>query len=138
MGQVEFTVSAKDIKSAVKESISKPVIALGQNPVLLRQIAEKALQIVTPYVPRKDGFLRDSGHVVQHARKTQVKWGVPGIGRTMIYAGIQFTAPSTWKRTTDGTMSYWTDMIEPGTRGYAKLISYATPLVKKGVKKRGR
>ena len=140
MAQVEFNVSASELKSAIKQKVTGPLIAVGQDRALMKQIAEKALEIVEPYVPWKKGYLTKSGHVVQHARYTEIKWGKPGVGRTMIYADYQHDNIFRHRTRTVHPLakSFWTKQIMPGSPGYRKLITYATPLVKKEVKKNGR
>lgn len=139
MAQVSFKVSARDLKNAINKRVVKPLISLQKNQQVMAQIANKALEIVEPYVPMKTGDLRKSGHVVQHARYTMITWGKPGIGRTMYYARYQHNADdSKWRRTTPGTMSQWTRKIAPGSMGYRKLVAYARPIVRKAVKNGGR
>ena len=142
MPQVEFRVSASDIKRAVHDRIKKPVEAVGKDNAVMRQIADKALEIVEPYVPWKHGYLTKSGHVVQHARKTEIKWGKPSADpkdRTMIYADYQHNNLFRHRTRTVHPLaqSFWTRKIMPGSRGYSKLVTYATPIVKKEVKKNG-
>jgi hypothetical protein len=138
MSNVYFTLSAQDLKSAIRKKVTNPLIAVSKNPVIMSKIANKANEIVTPYVPKKSGNLRTSAHVTQHARRTYLVWGQRGVGKTYKYAAYQHDSDDTgWKRTTPGTTSFWTYKIAPGTRGYRKLITYATPLLKKEVRKRG-
>lgn len=140
MAQVKFNVSASELKSAIKQKINDPLIALSQNQTVMRQIAEKALEIVEPYVPWKQGFLTKSGHVVQHARYTEITWGKPGVGRTMSYAAYQHDNVFRHRTRTVHPLakSFWTKQIMPGSPGYRKLVTYATPLVKKEVKNGSR
>ena len=140
MAQMTFNISAKDLKSAIREKVTNPLIALGKNPVVMQQIAKRALQIVEPYVPYKTGALNSSAHIVQHARYTQVVWGKPGVGKTMSYAAYQHNNIFRHRTRTvhKYAKSFWTKQIAPGSPGYRTLVNYATPLVKKEVKNGGR
>lgn len=136
MARVYFKLSARDIRSAIKKQCTDPIIALSKNPDVMRLIAERANELVKPYVPMKSGDLRNSAYVNQTSKATQLVWGKRGFGKTFYYARYQHDAnDSNWKRTTSGTESYWTRRIEPGTPGFKKLVEYAEPLVKKEVKK---
>lgn len=135
MAEVKFRVYARDIRSAVRNEVEGPLLALTKNPDVLRSIAQEALNIVTPYVPMKSGDLRLSGHVVQNSRGTYIVWGDPGVGKTIAYAEYQHDADdSYWKRTTPGTKSYWTEELERGTSGFEELIAFAAPLMQREVK----
>lgn len=140
MAQMTFDIGARDLKSAIREKVTEPLIALGQNRDVMRQIANRALQIVEPYVPYKTGALNSSAHIVQHARYTQIAWGKPGVGRTMSYAEYQHNNIFRHRTRTvhPYAKSFWTKQIAPGSPGYRTLVNYATPLVKKEVKKNGR
>lgn len=137
MARVYVKIDANDIKKAVREKGVKKIIALTKNPQVLKQIAEKAGELVRPYVPKKSGALRDSFHIVSYNKLT---WGDYTIGSnnkpTYTYADEQYTADdSNWRRTTPGTESYWTKNIERGTPGFEELIEYVEPLIKKEVQK---
>lgn len=132
MSKVVFKISAKNIRQAVKERVEGPIIALTKNPDIRRLIAEKAVDIVTLYVPKKTGALRNSVHITQTAKDTKIIWG----GEEVNYAEYQYTADDwLWNRTTPGTKSYWTEEIEPGSDGFNELIDFATPLMKKEVRR---
>lgn len=142
MAQVNFNISAKELKSAIRQKVTDPLKAVGQDRELMRLIANKALDIVEPYVPWKHGYLTKSGHVVQHARYTQLVWGKPSADpkdRTMSYAAYQHDNVFRHRTRTVHPLakSFWTKQIMPGSSGYRKLVTYATPLVKKEVKKNG-
>lgn len=140
MASVDVKIRASDIKDAVKRRVSDPIMSLSKNPVVLRQIAEKALEIDEPYVPWKHGDLTRSGHVVSHARQTRIVWGKPGVGKTMIYADIQHNNIFKHRTRTvhELAKSFWTKQIMPGSPGFRKLVTYAKPLVKKEVKNGSR
>ncbi len=136
MAEVRIRVYASDIRSAVKQRVEKPIIALTKNPDVMRQIANKAIEIVTPYVPMKSGDLRDSAYVRQTSRATQLVWGHPSVGKTYQYAGYQHDADdSNWKRTTAGTKSNWTEEIAPGSPGFEELADYAAGIIVKEIKR---
>ncbi len=136
MAELIFRVSAQDIRRAVKERVEGPIIALTKNPDVMRLIGERAIEIVTPYVPMRSGALRGSAYVRQTSRATRLIWGRPGVGKTIYYAKYQHDADDfMWKRHTPGTTSYWTTMLEPGTSGFEELIDYAEPLMKKEVQR---
>lgn len=136
MAKVTVRLSAQSIRTAVKQRVEGPVIALTKNPNVMRLLGEKAIEIVTPYVPMKSGDLRRSAYVHQASRATQLVWGSPSVGRTIYYARYQHDANDfNWKRHTPGTMSYWTLMISQGTYGFDELIDYAEPLMKKEVQR---
>jgi len=139
MSNFYYKISGKDIRQAVSKKITGPMIALSKNPEVMSKITDKAIQIVTPYVPMKSGDLRRSAHTVYHARRWQAVWGMGGIGKTSKYATYQHNADdSNWKRTTPGTKSYWTEEVAPGSSGWNSLIAYATKLVKQEVRKNGK
>ena len=143
MSRVYFKLSAGDIRKAVKEKCSDPIIALSKNPDIMRRLAEKANEIVEPYVPMKSGALRRSFHATYRNRQIHLTWGGYNIGSskqlTSIYASMQHDSDdSLWNRTTLGTESHWTNRIMRGTTGFKELIDYAEPLVKKEIKKNGR
>lgn len=140
MAKVVVKVSPRRIKYAVKKNVTQPLIELSKNPEITRLIAQKALDIVEPYVPYKTGKLNESGRVVQHARQTKIIWGKLGIGRTNYYAAYQHDNIFRHRTRTVHPLakSFWTKQIAPGSPGYRKLITYAKPLVKKEVKKNGR
>lgn len=132
MSNVYFRIYARDIRKAVKERVEDPIIALTKNPQVLKSIANHAIGIATPYVPKKSGDLRRSGHVIQNSNGTYLVWGRPGVGRTSAYALYQHDADDfMWHRTTPGTKSYWTEELEPGTAGWDSLISYASQVMRK-------
>ena len=136
MARVYFKVHARDIRKAVREKGTKQIIALSKNPGVMRQIAEQAIKIVNPYVPKKYGSLRQSAYVLQNSKGTNIVWGRRGFGKTVSYAKYQHDADDRfWHRTTPGTTSYWTDELQPGTVGFDKLVKYAEPLVKKEVRR---
>ena len=140
MASVDIKINASDLRNAIKQKVSDPIIALSKNPVILRQIAEKALEIDEPYVPYKSGDLNSSGHVVSHARQTRIVWGKPGVGKTMSYAAYQHDNIFRHRTRTEHPLakSFWTKQIMPGSPGFRKLVTYAKPLVKKEVKNGSR
>lgn len=139
MADVRIRLYASDIRSAIRERVHKPIIALTKNPDVMRQIANRAIQIVTPYVPMKSGDLRKSAYVRQTSRVTQLVWGSPSVGRTYYYAGYQHDADdSNWKRTTPGTKSYWTEELEPGSAGFDELTDYAATIAVKEIERGNR
>jgi len=143
MSRVYFKLNAGDIRKAVKKKCADPIIALSKNPNVMRQLAEKAGELVEPYVPMKSGALRKSFHVIYHAKQVQLVWGDYKIGSskrpTFVYADIQHDANDMfWNRTTPGTTSYWTHWLMRGTFEFKELVDYAEPLVKKEIKKNGR
>lgn len=142
MANVYFKISAKDIRKAVKERVSDPIIALSKNPNVMRVLSNKAIEIVTPYVPMKSGALRGSAHTVYHAKQVQAVWGDNTIGSkgkpTKEYALYQHEVDDSkwrWNRTTPDTKSHWTEEVMRGTPGFEELVDFATPLVKKEVKR---
>ena len=136
MAKVTVRLSAQSIRNAVKQRVEGPVIALTKNPDVMRLLGEKAIEIVTPYVPMKSGDLRASAYVHQTSKATQLVWGNPSIGKTFYYARYQHDADDfNWKRHTPGTTSYWTLILEPGNFGFDELIDYAEPLMKKEVQR---
>lgn len=143
-----------DIRKAIKEKVTDPIIAVSKNPDVMRLIANEGIRIVTPYVPKRRGFLRDSAHVIYHEKQVQMAWGdmtvvedyITKTGKrrvvkTPYYAKYQHSPEeygvddSNWTRTTQGTKSHWTEEIMPGTPGFERLVKYATPLVKKEIKR---
>lgn len=144
MARVYFKLSASDIRSAIKKRCTDPIIALSKNPDVMRLIAEKANEIVKPYVPIDSGALRESAHTIYHEKRVQLVWGDyihrNRRGRpSAVYALIQYEADDTnWHRKDKKAESYWTRRIEPGTPGFKKLVRYAEPLVKKEVKNGNR
>lgn len=139
MAEVRLRVYASDIRNALRQKVDKPIIALTKNPDVMRQIANKAIQIVTPYVPMKSGDLRKSAYVRQTSRVTQLVWGSPSVGKTYSYAGYQHDADdSEWKRTTPGTKSYWTEELAPGSAGFDELTDYAATIAVKEIKRGNR
>lgn len=143
MASIGITTDVAGIKKAVKENVSGPLMAISKNPQVLAKIAKKAADIMTPYVPMKTGALRASVHITAHARQTRVVWGKADVVNpvskisTIKYARKQYELLSD-NRTTSGTDGYWDTHIQRGTPGFEKLVAYATPLVKKEVRKRGR
>ena len=136
MAEVTIRLSAQDIRQAVKQRVEGPIIALTKNPNIMRLLGEKAIEIVTPYVPMESGDLRRSAYVKQTSRATRLVWGKPSVGKTFYYARYQHDADDfRWKRHTPGTTSYWTMFIEPGSFGFNELIDYAEPLMKKEVQR---
>lgn len=142
MARLYFRVSAKDLRQVVKQKVDGPIIALSKNPNVMRLITNKAIEIVTPYVPMKSGALRASAHTVYHAKQVQAVWGDNNIGSkgqpTKVYAQYQHDVDDSkwrWKRTTPGTKSHWTEEVMRGTPGFDELVEFATPLVKKEVKR---
>lgn len=143
MASIGITTDVAGIRQAVKNNVAGQIIAISKNPQVLAKIAKRAADIMTPYVPMKTGALRASAHITAHARQTRVVWGksdvvnpVSGIS-TLRYARKQYELLS-GNRTTSGTDGYWDTHIQRGTPGFEQLVAYATPLVKKGVRKRGR
>ena len=94
MARVYFKIPAGEIRKAVRENGTKRIIALTKNPAVLRQIAEKAIKLVTPYVPKDSGALQDSAHVIYHEKQVQIVWGDKKIGArgnaTEKYAHYQY------------------------------------------------
>ena len=140
MARFYFKVGANDIRKAVKKRINDPIMALSKNPGVMRVLSNKAIEIVTPYVPMKSGALRGSVHIVHHAKQIQIVWGDNTLGSkgrpTKEYALYQHEVDdSTWrdKRTTPGTKSHWTEELERGTPGFEELVEFAEPIIKKEV-----
>ena len=75
MARVYFKVHAGDIRKAVREKGTKQIIALSKNPKVMKQIAEKAIDLINPYVPEDSGALRESAHVIYHEKQVQIVWG---------------------------------------------------------------
>ena len=75
MARVYFKVHAGDIRKAVREKGTKQIIALSKNPRVMKQIAEKAIDLINPYVPEDSGALRESAHVIYHEKQVQIVWG---------------------------------------------------------------
>lgn len=139
MAEVRLRLYASDIRNALRQKVNKPIIALTKNPDVMRQIANRAIQIVTPYVPMKSGDLRKSAYVRQTSRVTQLVWGSPSVGKAYYYAGYQHDADdSNWKRTTPGTKSYWTEELEPGSAGFDELTDYAATIAVKEIERGNR
>lgn len=140
MASIYVRVSAGDIRRAVKEKVTDPIVALSKNPDLMRAIAENGLEIVTPYVPMKSMALRLSGRVVRHNGATLLAWGDSTTNErgvpTRVYAKYQHDMNDyAWNRTTPGTKSYWTEELEPGTAGFEELVDFAAPLMKREVQR---
>lgn len=135
MAEVKFRVDSQGIRNAVKRKVTDPIVALTRSPEIREQIAKYAESIVRPYVPMKTGDLRNSFHIVSDSRSTHLVWGSPSVGKTNVYASIQYYADdSFWNRTTPGTMSYWTTMIERGSPGFDELTDYASTIMKRNIK----
>lgn len=140
MAGVYFRVNAGDIRRAVKERVTDPIVALSKNPDLMRVIAEKGIEIVTPYVPRKSNALRLSAHIVRSGGSTLIVWGDSSTNErgvpTRVYAKYQHDMDDfMWNRTTPGTKSYWTEELERGTEGFEELVDFAAPLMKREVQR---
>lgn len=94
MARVYFKVHAGDIRKAIREKGTKNIIALSKNPEIMKQIAERVIYLVNPYVPTSSNALRDSGHVVYHEKQVQAVWGDSSKGSsgnpTSKYARYQF------------------------------------------------
>lgn len=94
MARVYFKVHAKDIRKAVQEKGVKNIIALSKNPNVMKQIAGKAIDLITPYVPKDSGALQESAHVIYHEKQVQIVWGDKKIGArgnpTEKYARYQY------------------------------------------------
>ena len=142
---VTIGANSPEIRKAILEKVNGPIISLTKNPQVLAQIANRAKDIMTPYVPAVTGTLRKSAHVVQHARQTKVVWGQRGVGHdtkygyvdTTKYARFQYFLKSE-NRTDKATNGYWDEHIARGTPGFEQLVEYATPLVKKEVRNGSR
>ncbi len=135
MAKFYFRVNSQDIRRAVKQQVTDPIIALTRHPEIREQIAQKAEHIVRPFVPKRSGALRESFHIVQDGTSTRLVWGSPSVGTTSAYARYQHDADdSFWNRTTPGTMSYWTLMIERGSPGFEELVNYASEIMKRDIK----
>ena len=94
MARVYFKVNAKDIRKAVQEKGVKNIIALSKNPNVMKQIAGKAIELITPYVPKDSGALQESAHVIYHEKQVQIVWGDSTVGargaKTKEYAHYQY------------------------------------------------
>lgn len=137
-GYIKFRVNADAIRKAVKEQCTEPIIALSKNNAVMYQIGQQAINLLDQYVPKDTGALRNSAHIVQHARSTEIRYGSPQFGKTDIYADIQYwrdVLHPEWHYTTKGTMGEWFKMLEPDTLEYQQLVEYATNLMRKAVKK---
>lgn len=74
MASISIKVPAGEIRKAVKQRCTDPIIALTKNRQLMRDIGEKIIEILDPYVPEDSGELKDSAHVVFHEKQFSVKW----------------------------------------------------------------
>ena len=94
MARVYFKIPAGEIRKAVRENGIKRIIALTKNPNVLKDIAGKAIKIITPYVPKDSGALQESAHVIYHEKQVQIVWGDKKIGArgnpTEKYAHYQY------------------------------------------------
>lgn len=134
MAELEFRVDSQGIRNAVKRKVTDPIVALTRNPDIREQIARRAEILVREYVPMKTGDLRKSFHIESDSKSTHLIWGSPSVGKTDVYASIQYYADdSFWNRTTPGTMSYWTTMIERGSPGFDELVEYASEIMKRNI-----
>lgn len=131
-----------DIRKAIKSRVSDPIVGISKDVDIMRQIANKAIEIVNPYVPMKKGYLRKSAHVIYHEKQVQIVWGDSTVVdkrgvKTSDYARYQHDmGNATWNYTTPGTKAHWTEELLRGTPGFERLVKYTTPLVRVEVKKR--
>lgn len=75
MARVYVKVQAGEIRKAVRETGIKKLISLTKNPAVLKRIGEKAIELVTPYVPADSEALQKSAHVIYHEKQVQLVWG---------------------------------------------------------------
>lgn len=138
MSKVSITVRESDIQRAIKQRVIVPITKTVQSPYVMRDVGNQAVKILDRYVPKKTGDLRRSVYIRVNPGHIRIIWGNARVGKTISYAAYQHNADdSTWRRTTPGTKSWWTDELQEGTHGYTKLIQYTAKVVKKEVKRNG-
>lgn len=134
---VQFRVNKKVIKD-VLDDVEYDIEKASANPRIKQMIGEKVKQYANPFVPKRSGALRESAHIVNHARQVSITYG--SRGKTNKYAAHQYYADdATWKRTTPGTHSYWMDyVLSPGAYKYQLLTAYIQKIMSAEVKKNGQ
>lgn len=134
MARVYVKVSAGEIRKAVREKGTKNIIALTKNPNVLKDIAEKAIQLVNPYVPEDSGALQASGHVVYHEKQVQIVWGDSTKGSrgnpTSDYARYQFAGKVYGPNIpilVDGIIVGWCSPKNKPKSPTGEMLSYKSP-----------
>lgn len=118
IGSINCALDARSVNAIVAEALGRKAQSVTKMPDLRKEIGEQYIELVTPYVPKKTGKLRDHAYATGDGR---LIWTAP-------YAEKQYTTQYS-HYTTPGTGPYWTNYVQPGTPGYSAFIDAIQPLI---------
>jgi hypothetical protein len=128
----EAHLDASTVNSIIKDALKQKAISITQMPELRKQIGEKFVEAVTPFVPYKSGALSNSGTATDDGR---VYW--TAVHRGYNYASLLYDEDGdVWpngeynKPTTKDTYPQWVKHVQPGTQEWNDFVTNITPIIK--------
>ena len=97
-GSVSFRVSAVDLGRAMQKADLMETAAVTA-------IAQGVVRDSEPFIPKREGFLRQTGETESDYESGKVRYG----NASVPYAAPQYNAPGGWNYTTPGTGPRWFD-----------------------------
>ena len=131
IGAVGAHLDAKTINPIIKEALKRKAVSITQKPELRREIGQAFVDAVTPFVPMKEGALRESGSATTDGR---VYWTATNKGYN--YAAIQYETQYN-HYTTKGTGPAWAEKVHPGTPEWDAFVNNIIPIIVEEFKKDG-
>ena len=134
IGAIDAHLDARTVNSIIKNALGQRAISVTQMPELRREIGEAFIEVVTPFVPKKSGDLRDSGRATDDGR---VYW--TAMNKGFNYAQYVYDedgdrwGPEGYKNPTTKdpvlTVPRWVEKVQPGTAEWNAFINKVTPII---------
>ena len=136
IGAIDAHLDARTINAIVKEVLDRRATSVTQSPELRADVGEELLKIVTQFVPKKSGTLRDSGRATTDGRLywTAInKYGDNYASYVYDRECSRWPAGSTYANpSTPGTHPRWMKKVQPGTAEWDAFINNITPIIIRG------
>jgi hypothetical protein len=134
---VDANLDARTVNAIIKEALGKRAISVTQKPELRRAIGEAFVDAVTPFVPMKDGDLRDSGTATDDGRVywTATNQGFNYAGYVYDEDGDRWGPKGYTKPTTEGTVPRWVEQVQPDGENperWNAFVNAITPIIVRG------
>lgn len=126
IGAVKVHLDSKSMNSIVSNVLGKKAKSITKDPDLRSLVGTLYVNQVTPFVPKRDGSLRESGRGTSDGR---VYWSATDPNTGFNYAKFQFNHSEYIHPTTPGTHPHWIDYVQPGTDEWSKFIDRITPVI---------
>lgn len=124
----ECHLDATTVNGIIKDVLKRKAESVTKDPDLRQEIGTEYIKVVTPYVPKLTGRLRESGRATSDGR---LYWTAVDPIKGENYAYKRYYVPAK-RYTTDGTCHKWVEQVKPGTSDWDNtFISAITPIIKR-------